>query len=205
MTHFRPVFPPENKMPIHLAHWFPKLQWTYWSHYFFNLLNGGAPWQLYYDLHLFHLSSAQVTWFMKVTGRNTFLKERPAISCQSCSPYQPTTGPPRKWENKTPHSPPPPDENTIAQCYLAHPTNVHVPTSAAVPKLRDVGSCQAQVSSCPGARRAPAALPLTVLQRHTTYCKHLLIIKILILSLWKANTWHGEAVHIFTCSRDFPK
>lgn len=36
---------------------------------------------------------------------------------------------------------------------------------------------QAQMFSCPAARRAPAALPLTVFQRHAAYCKHLLIIK----------------------------
>lgn len=156
MTYFRPVFPLEKNIPVHLAQWLPKLQWTRRSHYFFMYLSTECS---EHDLHLFHLSNARCQGDMVQGG--DWGKHLPKRKTDCLLPVllplsahhratrwvpEPAQGRVMEWESRTQCSPPPSDENTAAQRYLAHPTDVgyprdvHVPRSAAVPDLGDVGS-----------------------------------------------------------------
>ncbi|EOA93284.1 hypothetical protein Anapl_17422 [Anas platyrhynchos] len=107
---------------------------------------------------------------------NTFLKEGPSNFCQSCSPYHPTPGPshvPEPAQGKVVRAEPNiPSQTRRRHCRTVLPAN---PIDRSHPEERLCPTCvmaadrEVQMSSC------PAALPLRVFQRRTTYCKHLLL------------------------------
>lgn len=134
------------------------------------------------------------------------LPKKKAVSCLlPISVHRITTWVPRPntwelmgWQHRT-HSPSPSHENTVDQCYVVHPTDVHVTQSTAVPKLLWhwlLGHADVLLPKCV---EGTAALPLTVFQRHAAYCKHLLIIKSCTLES-KHLTWR-RCAHLHMLQR----
>lgn len=168
MTHFRPLFPPENKMPIPLAQWFPRLQWTHRSHWFFHLLRVARPDSSAWPTPLPRVQRPSDTvqggdWGKHLPPKNHQLS--PASPAPYIHPPQDHHRDARAStrglmgrEGRTQRSPPPSDETTVAPRSLARPTDVHVGRRAAMPNRGDSGSrggAEVHLPRCEGGHPQP--------------------------------------------------